>query len=141
MKELTWKEIVLKGIIAVVLLTGIGGLAVSQVHILTITKLFVREIGFYLFLFVIFGLTTSFNTFLLDKRRGIIFFVLSGWFAAAAGIVYVQLLQADVADQASLALADVQTSFYIVIASIAVYMIASLAVPILSWGNVTENEF
>ncbi len=141
MKELTWKEIVLKGVIAVVLLTGIGGLAISQVHISTITKLFVREIGFYLFLFVIFGLTTSFNTFLLDKRRGIIFFVLSGWFAAAAGIVYLQLMQADVASQAALTMVDVQTSWYIVIFSIAVFMISSLVVPFLSWGDVNDNDF
>ena len=68
------KDILLKVAVGIMLINGLGQLALSQVHILAITKLFANQIGVYLFLFVIFGLTASFNAFSLEKRRSIILF-------------------------------------------------------------------
>jgi hypothetical protein len=134
------KNIILKIIVAIVLINGIGELALSQVHILATTKLFATEIGIYLFLFIIFGLTTAFNGLLLDKRRGVILLVVSGVIAAGAGFIYLRLLQADVAAQATLTMEDVRTSALLVAASIVIYLVGSILISVLSWGNLKTTE-
>ena len=134
------KDWVLKIAVGIMLINGLGELAFSQIHILAITKLFANEIGVYLFLFVIFGLTTAFNAMSLDKRRGIIFFAFSCWLTAVFGYIYLSILQADVASQATLTMADVQTSWLLVVTSIAIYIVGSLLLPLLSWGNVKATQ-
>ena len=53
------REFFLRIVTGILLLVGVGHLAVSQIHIAAITKIFANQIGFYLFVFVIFGLTTG----------------------------------------------------------------------------------
>jgi hypothetical protein len=120
----------------IALLNAFGQLAISQVHISAATKLFVKEVGFYLFFFIIFCLVTGFNTFLLEKSRGIVFFAFTNWLTAGAGYIYLRILQTDVANQQTLTLADVQLSWMLVIVAIAVCLINSFAIPFLSWGQV-----
>jgi len=134
------KNIILKIVVAIVLINGIGEVALSQVHILAATKLFVTEIGFYLFLFIIFGLTTAFNGLLLDKRKGIITLILSGVIAAGAGFIYLRLMQADVAAQTALTMEDVQISALLVTASIGIYLIGSILIAVLSWADLKPAE-
>ena len=134
------KNIILKIIVAIVLINGVGELALSQVHILAVTKLFVTEIGLYLFLFIIFGLTTAFNGLLLDKPRGVILLVVSGAIAAGAGFVYLRLLQADVAKQTTLTMADVQTSAMLVAVSIVIYLGGSILISVLSWNDLKTAD-
>ena len=129
------KNIILKIIVAIVLINGIGEMALSQVHILAVTKLFVTEIGFYLFLFIIFGLTTAFNGLLLDKPRGVILLVVSGAIASGAGFIYLRLLQADVAKQTTLMMEDVQLSAMLVTVSIVIYLGGSILISVLSWND------
>lgn len=127
-----WLLRILRGI---ALLNAFGQLAVSQVHIDAITKIFAKEIGFYLFLFIIFCLVTGFNSLLLETYRGIAFFAFTNWITAGAGYVYLRILEADVADQQALTLADVETTRNLVIAAIIICLINSIALPYLSWGK------
>lgn len=134
------KELILKVVVWLAIINGLSELAMSQIHIVAITKLFAREIGVYLFLFIIFGLTTSFNAFSLKTWKSIILFIATSLLASAAGFVYLNLMQADVAAQNSLSMADVQTSWQLMIASIVIYLVGLIVVPILSWGNIETAE-
>lgn len=134
------KHIILKIVVAIVLVNGIFELAVSQIHILAITKLFSTQIGIYLFLFIIFGLTTAFNGLLLDKRRGVFLLIASGVVAAGAGFIYLRLLQDDLASKASVTMEDVQVSALLVAASIVIYLLGSILISVLSWGDLKTAE-
>jgi len=129
------KELLLKFATGIVFVNALGQLAGSQIHILAITKLFAREIGVYLFLFIIFGLVTGFNVFLLDKRRGLLFFAFSSWITAGAGFIYLNILRTDVAAQETLTMVDVQQSWMLMIISIGIYLVGSLLIPLLGWRD------
>ena len=66
------REFFLRIVTGILLLVGVGHLAVSQIHIAAITKIFANQIGFYLFVFVIFGLTTGFNAVLIEKPFSVV---------------------------------------------------------------------
>ncbi len=117
-------------------ITGVGTLALSQIHILASTKIFAAEIGFYLFLFVIFGLTTGFNAVLIEKPRSIFFFILSGLLASGAGVIYLRILQTDVAAQDALTMDDVQSSFQMAIGAIVIYLLGVITIPVLKWNEI-----
>ena len=135
------KEWILKIAVGIVLINGLGELALTQIHVVAITKLFVNEIGVYLFMFIIFGVTATFNAFSLDKQRSIIIFTVSCWVTATFGFIYIRLLQADVASQDALTMADVRTSWLLIVISIGIYMIGSLVIPWLIWENAAAPEF
>ena len=46
------KALGLKVMVGILLITALGQLAVSKIHILASTKVFASEIGFYLFIFI-----------------------------------------------------------------------------------------
>lgn len=133
------RDWILKILQILALANAFGQLALSQIHVSTITKVFINEIGFYLFFFIIFCLLTGFNTFLAENRRGLVFLVLANWVTAFAGYIYVGILQTDVANQQSLAFADVQLSWTLVVAAIVICIVNSLAIPILSWEQVETS--
>ena len=91
------------------------------------------------FFFIIFCLLTGFNTFLAENRRGIVFLILANWATAVAGYIYVDILQTDVANQQSLAFADVQLSWTLAVVAIAICLVNSVAIPILSWGQIKTS--
>ena len=132
-------EWILKILRGIALVNAFGQLALSQIHISVITKVFAKEIGFYLFFFIIFCLLTGFNTFLLEKYKSIVFFAFINWITVAAGYIYVQILQTDVANQQALSIEDVQVSLILVLAAIAICIINSFAIPFLSWGQVKSS--
>lgn len=133
------KELLLKFAIGIAFVNALGQLAGSQIHILAITKLFPREIGIILFMFIIFGLVTGFNVFLLDKKRGILFFAFSSCVTAGAGFIYLNILQKDVAAQETLTMVDVQQSWMLMIISIGIYLVGSLLIPLLGWSDARSN--
>ena len=85
--------------------------------------------------FIIFGLTTAFNAYILENRLGLILFALSALLAIGAGYIYLNIMQTDVAAQESLTMADVRSSWLLVILSIGIYWVGLLVIPWLSWGN------
>lgn len=134
------KEWILKIAIVIVMINALGQLAMSQIHILATTKIFANEIGFYLFLFIIFGLTTAFNVFLIDRRRGKIFFALSCWVAIAFALIYLNIMQTDVAAQETLTMEDMRATVTLMLIAIGVLLVSSLVIPLLSWNDVKPAE-
>ena len=132
------REWALKIIVGIMLISALGELAMSQIHIQAITKIFANEIGFYLFLFIIFGLTTAFNAYILEKRTGFILLTLSGLMAVGTGYIYLNIMQADVAAQEALSMADVRTSWLLVSISMGIYLVGLLVIPMLAWGTINE---
>lgn len=133
------KEWILRILRGIALINAFGQLALSQIHIEAITKIFVKEIGFYLFFFIIFCLLTGFNTYLSENRRGLVLLVLSNWVTVIAGGIYLRILQTDVANQDVLTLADVQFSWMLAIAAVVICLVNSVAIPYLSWGQVKNS--
>ncbi len=137
------KDLIIKIIAALLLITALGTLALSQVHILAITKIFVPEIGFYLFFFIIFGLTTAFNAYLADKRSSILLYIFTSFLVIGSGLIYLNLMQGDVAAQENLTMsdADIRNSWLLVIISLIIYTVGLVILPVLSWGNLKTAEF
>lgn len=106
-------------------------LAMSQVHIKTITKLFTSEVGFYLFLFIISGLVTLFNLTSIKKSKNELMLLLSSIIAVAVGIKYILILLNDYKLHDSIAFSDVNNSIYLALVGILIYGIGSIAVIIL----------
>lgn len=114
----------------VLMATALIQLAVSQVHIEMITKLFIRDIGFYLFIFVIAGLLVLFNlTSMKETSSGRLgAFVLMTLGAVASGGVYVYKIWSDYTTQESVTLEIVQKPLIIAIICIAIYLIGGIIV-------------
>ena len=139
------RTILLRILTTILFILGVGHLAISQVHIAAATKIFANQIGFYLFLFIIFGLTTGLNAVLIEKPQSLISFVGSSLLVSWGGFIYLRLLQAEVVQQEQLTMADVNDSFLLVAASIVIYLAGSIIVSVLSWPDVRaaslENVF
>ena len=133
---MTKREFFLRIATYILFIVGVGQLAISQIHIAATTKIFANQIGFYLFVFMIFGLTTGFNAVLIEKPRSVVLLLVSGALTAWGGIVYLRLLLADVAAQEQLTLADVGQSYDLVVFSLVVYVVGAIVVSALSWPDV-----
>lgn len=136
------KEWILKILAALLLINALGTLALSQIHILAITKIFAPEIGFYLFFFIIFGLTTAFNAYLADKLTSILLYIFTSILAIGAGLIYLNLMQGDVAAQDALTMSDIaiRNSWWLVIGSLVIYTAGLIILPVLSWGKIKTAE-
>lgn len=132
------RQFFLRILTAILFIVGVGQLAFSYVHVEAATKIFANQIGLYLFLFIIFGLTTGFNAVLIEKPRSIVSLLVSGLLGSWGGLVYLRLLQADVLQQEKLTMADVENSFRMVAVSIVIYLVGSIVVSVLSWPDVKE---
>ena len=130
------REFFLRVAAGILLIVGVGQLAISQIHIEAITKIFANQIGFYLFLFMIFGLTTGFNAVLIEKPLSVVSLIVSSILCSVGGIIYLRLLQAEVVSQEQLTMADVGESFRYVTFSLVVYIAGSIIVSFLSWPDV-----
>ena len=135
---MTKRELFLQITSILLFIVGVGQLAISQIHIAATTKIFANQIGIYLFLFVIFGLTTGINAVLIEKPMSLVSFVGSSILGSWGGIVYLRLLQEDVIRQEQLTMADVNDSFRIVAASIVIYLVGAIIVSVLSWPDVKK---
>lgn len=111
---------------------ALGNLALSQIHIGTITKVFAPEVGFYFFLYIIFGLVTFMNTMNMKKPDSTISSsILLAVFAIAvtiAGSVYIKILLDDVATENLLTQKDINLTLVVAIVSMIIYLVGSLTV-------------
>lgn len=111
----------------IVMLTALIQLALSQIHIEMITQLFVTEIGFYLFLFIIAGLLILFNlTSMKDAGIGksqIPMYSVVTVGALASGTVFLIKTYNDYLAQESVMLEDIQLSMALIAASMVVYLV------------------
>lgn len=118
--------------LALIGIAGLGNLAISQIHIGVMTDSFMNEIGFYFFLFIIFGLVAFMNAMNMRKdTSGIgnsILTLILGFAASGAGGVYIKLLLDDIAIGKLLTASDIALSKNIVMASIIVYFLGSIII-------------
>ena len=133
---MTQREFFLRIASGILLIVGVGQLAISQIHIEAITKVFANQIGFYLFLFMIFGLTTGFNAVLIEKPLSVASLIVSAILSSIGGVIYLRILQAEVVTQEQLTMVDVNESFRYVAFSIVVYLAGAILVSFLSWPDV-----
>lgn len=107
--------------------TAIIQLAMSQIHIGIITKVFLPEVGFFLFLFVIFGIVTAFNSSNVKGIKAIIFSV-GCLLACFLGGLYVTVLFKDIQMDNVLTFSQARESIIIILVSIFIYFFSGLAI-------------
>ena len=100
-------------------------LAISQVHIKVITKVFASDIGFYLFLFILFGLVMTFNLSSLKRDSKIPRYLLVTIAAIGAGLVYIIMLFSDIATGQYLTIDVALLSILVSIAAIITYFVGT----------------
>ncbi len=137
---MTQREFFIRIVAGILLIVGVGQLAISQIHIEAITKVFANQIGFYLFLFMIFGLTTGFNAVLIEKPLSIASLIGSAILSSVGGFIYLRILQAEVVTQEQLTMGDINDSFRYVAFSIVVYLVGAILVSFLSWPDVKASS-
>lgn len=106
-------------------------LAMSQVHIKTITNLFTAEVGFFLFLFIILGIVTLFNLTSIKKNNNEIMLSLSAIGAILAGIKYISILLKDYKTYDNITFSTISFSLYLTIAAMFAYGIGTIMIIIL----------
>jgi hypothetical protein len=120
------KEGIYKTTSLIVLITAIAQLAMSQVHINIITKVFVSYVGFYLFLFVIAGLVTAFNT-TSSLEGGKLWLFIGGVVAACiTGSLYLKILLLDIGSGKYLSFEEAKFSIILIVITLAVYLIGGI---------------
>jgi hypothetical protein len=118
------KSKLLNIMIAVMALVGVVQLALSQFHIATITKLFTRQVGFYLFFFILTGLVLSFSlTGLKEKKNLLSVGIILALNLLSAGI-YIKMLFNDLNTHANLSFADIKVSFIAVVVGIVISVVS-----------------
>ncbi len=115
--------------------TAITQLAISQLHIEIITKVFNPAIGFYLFLFTIFGVLMAFNSSSFKSGQRTFLFVLGTIAAIVTGLLYVNVIFNDINAGNLLTFKDAQKSIIIAIVTIAIYAISSPIMIITGYLN------
>lgn len=114
-------------------------LTLSQIHIEIIMKVFADEIGFYLFLFIIFGLVIAFNSVNLKRGKGILLDTIGVVAASLAGYKYVSLILTDLDMGGVLTLEEASLSLNFSILTIGIYTIG-LVVILLTKGKRVKDE-
>ncbi len=105
-------------------------LAVSQVHISMITKLFVSNVGFYFFIFILSGLMIMFNLSSMQagstQHMGALAVSLVG--ALGSGYIYLTKTWADYLTQQSVTLDIIRASMIIITIGMVVYLVGVVCV-------------
>ncbi|WP_234987480.1 hypothetical protein [Halolactibacillus halophilus] len=111
------------------IISVIIGLAFSQVHIAAVSLLFVREIGFYLFLFVfssVIYLAILFG-FRSWDRASVVQTVLAALATVLTGGYTILLFIQDRADPRSVDFSEISLSFSLIVATVIIYFIGTVA--------------
>lgn len=109
---------------------GLLELAISQVHILMITKLFTRDVGFFLFIFILSGLMVWFNlsSMTIDDHGKFKQYILTSVIAVGSGIYFVMMTWNDYLTQESVMMEDIQASVAIILIGVVIYLVGCIAV-------------
>ncbi|WP_461207097.1 hypothetical protein [Clostridium sp. DL1XJH146] len=101
-------------------------LALSQIHIDIITKVFATNVGFYLFLFIIFGMIIALNVVSTKSDGKMLVVAFGAIMSSAAGIKYLQMVLADISAGNLLTFQEASISIYFSIFSIVVYLLGTI---------------
>lgn len=112
------------------IITALFELAISQVHILMITKLFTSYVGFYLFVFVIAGMLVLFNlsSMTVDNSGKLKDFIMAIVGALASGGFFVYISWTDFLTQESIVMEDIRLSLAIIIIGLVVYLLGCASI-------------
>lgn len=121
-----------------VYIAAIGQLALSQIHIEVITRVFEPAVGFVLFLFVTFGVVTAFSSSSLHKGTGVVPYLLIVSTATVVGFIYLRIVIRDIQLDNVLTLPEAIGS--LVIASIVMAVYAAASVGMLLTRNFNERR-
>lgn len=126
---------------ALLIAVGLIELAISQVHIEMITKLFTSYVGFYLFIFIISGMLIMFNlsSMKVDDSGKVKEFILATVAALASGGYFMVISFNDLATQESVIIEEISLSLICIGVGMAVYAIGTIAV-LLSYGMKEKEE-
>jgi hypothetical protein len=105
-------------------------LALSQIHIKAISIVFVQSVGFYLFLFILFGLLvmfTLFSTKSLDKSN-MFKIISSSVVTGASGIYTAYLIWSDFKSNDAIVYEDIEKSLYLLLFGAAIYLIGTIVI-------------
>jgi hypothetical protein len=101
-------------------------LAISQIHIAIITKVFETDVGFFLFLFIIFGLVSAFNAVSAKKGKKMYLDFTTAITSSLAGYRYLTTVFANIAPDKLLTFEDASISIYISIVAIFIYIVGTI---------------
>ena len=118
----------------IMMCTALVQLALSQIHIEMITKLFVRDVGFYLFIFIISGLLILFNlTSMKDAASGRLgMYIVVTLMSLLSCSIFTLKVWGDYLVQDSVLLEDIRLSLIFIIASAVIYLVGGVIVLIKS---------
>lgn len=101
-------------------------LAISQIHIKVITRVFEPSVGFFLFLFVVFGVVMVFNASSLRSGSRIAPFIFGAVVASLMGIFYIGIILLDIRQDNLLTFGEAQGSIFTAAAVLIVYVTATV---------------
>ena len=131
------KETLFKAFKIITFVVAVGQLAISQVHIGLITKVFEPSVGFLLFAFITFGVVMAFNAVSFRRGSNPMVLVFGGLLSSSAGFLYVRLLFADLNAGNLVTMEEARLSIVLSILSIVAY--ASSTVVLLFTRNHDER--
>lgn len=137
MQRLSYKLFLL-----LVVLAGALELALSGYHISAITIMFSRQIGFYLFLFILFGiLLVAISTSIKDMDLSNAFkLILTSGAASISGAYTAYLMWHDFKASKSIVFSNFRTSFFLIIAGVAIYVVGSVIMLVIGLLDKREEK-
>lgn len=118
-----------------IFVTAIGQLAISQVHIGIITKVFNPAVGFYLFLFTIFGVLMAFNSSSFKSGQRTPLLIGGCITAVLTGILYINVLFKDIALGKLLTFEVAQSSIVLAAVTVVIYAVFTPILIISGYKN------
>lgn len=125
------KEKMLNITIGIMSVNAILQLALSQIHISAITKVFVPEVGFYLFVAILMALVTLFNLTTVKTSSNDLLLIFCSIISTVVGVIYTNMLISDFNSRPSVVFSDISPSLYLIIASTAIIFFGTIMVVVL----------
>ncbi len=127
----------------VIMATALVQLALSQIHIEMITRLFVTDIGFYLFIFIIAGLLILFNLTSMAKRGSgrLGMYSVMTLVSLVSGAIFVFKAYGNFLTEESVVMETIQLSLFFIIVSMVVYLVGGAIVIIKNLGSDQDEKY
>lgn len=107
----------------IIFVTAILQLAISQIHIDVITKVFEPSVGFSLFLFTIFSVLMAFNSSSYQYGQRTLLVIAGCAAAVVSGGVYLNVVFSDIATETLITFVDAKQSITAVCITLGIYLI------------------
>lgn len=116
-------------------------LALSQIHIGIITKVFATDVGFFLFLFIIFGIVVAFNSINLRSNKNMVLDIVGSIVASVAGFKFLSIVLNDLKSGNVLTFSEAKWSITFTIIGIISYSLGTIVLLLTKGEKSNENQF